>query len=58
MTGRILIVDTIPTNRIVLKVKMLAAQFAVDACASRQEAEEIIAKRRPDLMLINLSDQT
>ena len=57
MTGRILIVDTIPTNRIVLKVKMLAAQFAVDACASRQEAEEIIAKRRPDLMLINLSDQ-
>jgi two-component system cell cycle response regulator len=32
-------------------------QFAVDACASRQEAEEIIAKRRPDLMLINLSDQ-
>jgi len=57
MTGRILIVDTIPTNRIVLKVKMLAAQFAIDACASRQEAEEIIAKRRPDLMLINLSDQ-
>ena len=57
MTGRILIVDTLPTNRIVLKVKMLAAQFKVDACASRLEAETIIAKDRPDLILINLSDQ-
>jgi len=57
MTGRILIVDTVPTNRIVMKVKMLAAQFAVDACGSRQEAEAIIARNRPDLILINLSDQ-
>lgn len=57
MTGRILIVDTLPTNRIVLKVKMLAAQFKVDACGSRIEAEAIIAQQRPDLILINLSDQ-
>lgn len=57
MTGRILIVDTLPTNRIVLKVKMLAAQFIVEACGSRKEAEAIIARNRPDLMLINLSDQ-
>lgn len=57
MTGRILIVDTLPTNRIVLKVKMLAAQFIVDACGSRIEAETIIARDRPDLILINLSDQ-
>lgn len=57
MTGRILIVDTLPTNRIVLKVKMLAAQFKVDACGSRLEAEAIIARDRPDLILINLSDQ-
>lgn len=56
MTGRILIIDTVPTNRIVLKVKMLAAQFGVDACGSRQEAEAIIAKERPDLILVNLSD--
>lgn len=56
MTGRILIVDTVPTNRIVLKVKMLAAQFGVDACASRVEAEVLIARERPDLILINLSD--
>lgn len=56
MTGRILIVDTVPTNRIVLKVKMLAAQFSVDACGSRKDAEEVIARQKPDLILINLSD--
>lgn len=38
MTGRILIVDTVPTNRIVLKVKMLAAQFTVNACGSHADA--------------------
>ena len=56
MSGRILIFDTVATNRIVLKVKMLSAQFAVDACACRDEAEKIIASGRPDLILINLSD--
>ncbi len=56
MSGRILIVDTVATNRIVLKVKMLAAQFSVDACSSRIEAEAIISTNRPDLILINLSD--
>ena len=58
MTGRILIVDTVPTNRIVLKVKMLAAQFSVDACGSRKDAELAIAHKKPDLILINLSDPT
>jgi two-component system cell cycle response regulator len=56
MTGRILIVDTVPTNRIVLKVKMLAAQFSVEACGSRKDAEAAIARQKPDLILINLSD--
>ena len=56
MTGRILIIDTVPTNRIVLKVKMLAAKFKVDACASKAEAEQCIAQNCPDLILINLSD--
>ena len=58
MTGRILIVDTVPTNRIVLKVKMLAAQFSVDACGSHKDAELAIAHKKPDLILINLSDAT
>ncbi|WP_342068623.1 diguanylate cyclase [Yoonia algicola] len=56
MPGRILIIDTIATNRIVLKVKMLAAQFAVDACASKGEAIKMIEENRPDLILVNLSD--
>jgi len=56
MSGRILIIDTVATNRIVLKVKMLTAQFYVDACSSRLEAEAIISTNRPDLILINLSD--
>ena len=56
MPGRILIIDTVATNRIVLKVKMLAAQFAVDACATQAEAIDIITANRPDLILMNLSD--
>lgn len=56
MSGRILIIDTVATNLIVLKVKMLAAQFHVDACSCRTEAEAIITTNRPDLILINLSD--
>ena len=38
MPARILIVDSIATNRIVLKVKMLAAQFTVEACGNCTEA--------------------
>ena len=56
MSGRILIIDTVPTNRIVLKVKMVTAQFSVDACSTQLEAEAIIATNRPDLILVNLSD--
>lgn len=56
MSGRILIIDTVATNRIVLKVKMLAAQYTVDACASGVEAKEIIQVNRPDLILINMAD--
>ncbi len=48
MPGRILIVDAVATNRILLKVKMIAAQFTVDACANRVEAEKVIAANRPD----------
>lgn len=56
MSGRILIVDTVATNRIVLKVKMLTALFTVDACGNQFEAEALIATQRPDLILINLTD--
>ncbi len=56
MPARILILDAVATNRIVLKVKMRAAQFAVDACANRSDAEDALVKNRPDLILLNLTD--
>ncbi len=56
MSGRILIVDGVATNRIVLRVKMLAAQFMVEVCATQAEAQALIARNRPDLILLNLSD--
>jgi two-component system cell cycle response regulator len=56
MPGRILIIDSVATNRIVMKVKMSAAQFRVDACANRTEADAIIAKHSPDLILMSLGD--
>ncbi|MDP5085132.1 MAG: diguanylate cyclase [Yoonia sp.] len=62
LPARILIFDSIATNRILLKVKMIAARFAVDACANLAEAEIAIAAHRPDIMLINMAqadaDQT
>ncbi|KJZ19683.1 diguanylate cyclase [Loktanella sp. S4079] len=56
MPGRILIVDTVATNRIVMKVKMLAAQFRVDVCATRAEAEKCIQNNPPDLILVSLGE--
>ena len=56
MPGRILIIDTVATNRIILKVKMRAAHYIVDACADKDEAVELISKNRPDLILMNLAD--
>lgn len=57
MSGRILIIDPVATNRIVLKVKMMAAQYAVDTCACAADALEMIAKSSPDLVLINLLEK-
>jgi two-component system, cell cycle response regulator len=56
MTGRILIVDPVANNRIMLKVKMQAAQFSVMACADPANADQIIAQHRPDLILLNMAD--
>ncbi|SEN21894.1 response regulator receiver modulated diguanylate cyclase [Loktanella fryxellensis] len=56
MSGRILIVDGVSTNRIVLRVKMLAARYDVDAVATCAEAFGVIARAAPDLILINLTD--
>ena len=43
MSGRILIIDTVATNRIVLKVKLITAQYKVTPCASIAEAQKCLA---------------
>ncbi len=53
MAGDILIVDCVATNRIVLKVKLLAAQYRVRPCASIDEAQQEIAASLPDMILID-----
>jgi len=58
MSGRILIIDSVATHRIVLKAKLASAQYDVETCATCEEAETMMQDRRPDLVLVNLSDQT
>jgi len=53
MSGRILLVDSIATNRIVLRVKLLAAHYVVQPCASLAEANAAIAADRPDLIVVD-----
>ena len=55
MSGRILLVDSIATNRIVLRVKLLAAHYTVTPCASLDEAQMAMMAERPDLIVIDLS---
>lgn len=56
MSGRILIIDSVATNRIVLKVKLASAQYAVETCASCTDAEKLMTPVMPDLILMNMSD--
>lgn len=53
MASDILIIDSVATNRIVLKVKLLAAQYRVRPCASIAEAELEIAAALPDLIILD-----
>ena len=55
MSGRILLVDSIATNRIVLRVKLLAAHYTVTPCATLDEARVAMNADRPDLIVIDLS---
>ncbi len=58
MAGDILIVDCVATNRIVLKVKLLAAQYRVRPCASAQAARDEIAASIPDLIILDTGADT
>lgn len=52
MPGRILIVDDIPTNRILLRVRLAAAFYDVIQAGTGAEALEILTRQSPDLVLI------
>ena len=51
MTGRILIVDAVPTNRIILRVKLSAAYYDVVQADSGAAALAMTRKRMPDLVI-------
>lgn len=55
MSGRILIVDGLATNRILLKVKLAAACLDVVQAATGAEALNLAAHQRPDLVLMDVS---
>ncbi|WP_425102455.1 diguanylate cyclase [Tropicibacter sp. S64] len=51
MTGRILVVDAVPTNRIILRVKLSAAFYEVSQAASGHAALNLFRKARPDMVI-------
>lgn len=53
MTRQILIVDDVPTNRIILKVKLTAACYDVVLAGSGAEALSIARRTPPDLVLLD-----
>lgn len=52
MPGKVLIVDELAVNRIVLKVKLAAAFYAVEIASSAAEARACMATASPDIVLI------
>lgn len=54
MTGKILIVDDVATNRIVLKVKLSAAQYQTVLAENGDEALELARSAQPDLILMDV----
>lgn len=55
MQGKILIVDAIATNRIVLKVKLRKAYYDVVYAATMQDAIKLATTERPDLIITALA---
>lgn len=55
MTGSILVVDDVATNRIVFRVKLSAACYEVLQASCGREALEIARRERPDLILLDLA---
>ncbi len=54
MTGRILIVDDVATNRIVMKVKLVAACYTVEQADSGTSALRAAHHTNPDLIILDV----
>ncbi|WP_113913246.1 response regulator [Roseovarius dicentrarchi] len=52
MSGKIMIIDAVATNRIVLKVKLSAAHFQVSQAPSGRDALDMVRAVRPDLIIV------
>lgn len=55
MSGRILIIDTVATNRILLKVRLEQARYQVTTAGSLNEARLQLSLSRWDLIVIDMS---
>lgn len=55
MPGRILVVDDVATNRIILKVKLASAAYEVLQAGGGAEALKIAQRDRPDLILLDVA---
>lgn len=60
MSGRVLIVDAVPTNRIVMRVKLATAFYEVVQAASGKSALAALKQHKPDIIIAatNLPDMT
>lgn len=58
MAGRILIVDAVATNRIILRVKLAAACYNVMQAETTREALRLAVTEAPDLVLLDQSGDT
>ncbi|GAB5445261.1 diguanylate cyclase [Gymnodinialimonas sp.] len=54
MAGRILVVDDVATNRIVMKVKLTSACYSVDQAENGAEALKAARDTKPDLILLDV----
>ena len=55
MSGRILIVESIATNRIMLISSMEAAHYSVIGCASTADARNLVKAHDPDVVFLDMS---
>ncbi len=55
MPGRILVVDDVATNRIILKVKLASACYEVLQASGGAEALKMAQRDRPDLILLDMA---